>query len=290
MDASLETFKTGLKKCIESGYTLYEKLEDIPENVTNEVEFGYHLAPLMPRWVKATIVELNVTEEGKMTIIDNKSQEREITRFRVSNKADDNLLFKGKHNELLKQLIAEYLLNEKTLKILKSVTKNREIKPTLHRDQTINNTGPKLDIHQTAAANDAIEAREYKRNYLLACSFKHLQNALEGCDKDDFFGYITNEKHQAPNLNDAAKSEKGRKYKQSHRYMFFFAKQLFSALKENIYSGDTKITDDVSWARGIAIMQPFDANNDTEMSKDELNNLIETMRENGILEGFLSCC
>jgi len=72
--------------------------------------------------------------------------------------------------------------------------------------------------------------------------------------------------------------------------MFFFAKQLYEALKENIDLNGTRIAGDVSWARGIAVMQPFDANNDTEMSKDELNELIKKMREGGILKGFPSCC
>jgi len=226
---------------------------------------------------------------------------RKITTIRVPNKADDNLLFKGDHNDLLKKLIAEYLLDEQTLDTLKIVTKKRKQISTatestesrrplvLAREVTINqNNPPNFESGEIKAVNKAIEDRGYQRNYLLACSFMHLQKALVGCTQDTFFKDILDK--PAPIFNKAAKSEKCRKYLQSHRYMFFFAKQLFSALKENIHSGDTTITDDVSWARGIAIMQPFDANNDTEMSKEELNALIKTMRDNHILEGFPSCC
>merc|ERR1711964_170791 len=105
-----------------------------------------------------------------------------------------------------------------------------------------------------------------------------------------FFGYIMDKEHKAPDFVDEAKSSGSIQYLTSHRYMFFFAKQLFSALEDNIYAKDTTISGDGSWARGIAVMQPFDTNNDTEMSKEELNELMKKMREKGILKGFPSCC
>merc|ERR1712034_91102 len=97
-----------------------------------------------------------------------------------------------------------------------------------------------LGDKEIEATNKKILARDCKRNYLLACSFEHLERELEGNEeaKSDpsynFFDYI--EGIDGPTFTAKANN----KFIPSNRFMFFFAKRLYQELKENIDVRDTK--------------------------------------------------
>jgi len=150
-----------------------------------------------------------------------------------------------------------------------------------------------LDPKQIEIMNEKIRARQGKRNYLLACSFQHLEASLAGVKEArtdpnseyNFFTFI--EGIDVPTFTEEAKA-KYPKFIPSNRFMFFFAKKLYEVLKENIDVSDTRIEKEINWTRGIAIMQTFDKTNNTELNGEELRDLIQKMREAGFCENFLS--
>jgi len=162
---------------------------------------------------------------------------------------------------------------------------------SLERNMT---TDPRqIDSADIEIMNEKIRRRQGKRNYLLACSFQHLEAALAGVKEArenpnieyNFFDFI--EGIDVPTFTAKAKKDYS-EFIPSNRFMFFFAKKLYEVLKDNIDITDTRIEKEINWTRGIAIMQTFDKTNNTELNGEELRDLIQKMREAGFCENFLS--
>merc|ERR1712000_327901 len=80
------------------------------------------------------------------------------------------------------------------------------------------------------------------------------------------------------------------KFQRTDRYVFYFLKKLFEEFRNNI-----KIVKgaDLSWPRGLAIMQPYDISQNTEMNREELRSLLDGFRDGGInvpLRRFCTGC
>merc|ERR1712000_621763 len=75
------------------------------------------------------------------------------------------------------------------------------------------------------------------------------------------------------------------KYQRTDRYVFYFLKKLFEEFG-NIKVAKAAVNKgkptDLSWARGLAIMQPHDISQNTEMNRDELRSLLNGLREGKI--------
>merc|ERR1712000_598721 len=75
------------------------------------------------------------------------------------------------------------------------------------------------------------------------------------------------------------------KYRKTDRYVFYFLKKLFSL-------GDIKIAKgaELNWARGLAIMQPHDITENTEMNPDQLRSLLNGLREGEVMVPMRMFC
>jgi hypothetical protein len=83
---------------------------------------------------------------------------------------------------------------------------------------------------------------------------------------------------KCPNKNcDGNGEEVNEKFRASDRYVFYFLKKLFSFADIKIAKGA-----DLSWPQGLAIMQPYDMSQNTEMNREELRDLLEGLRKGKI--------
>merc|ERR1712000_717875 len=80
------------------------------------------------------------------------------------------------------------------------------------------------------------------------------------------------------------------KFQRTDRYVFYFLKKLFTEFSDNIKIAKGA---DLSWPRGLAIMQPYDISQNTEMNREELRSLLDGFRDGGInvpLRRFCTGC
>merc|ERR1712000_604249 len=73
------------------------------------------------------------------------------------------------------------------------------------------------------------------------------------------------------------------KYQRTDRYVFYFLKKPFEEFG-NIKVAKAAVSNkgkptDLSWPRGLAIMQPHDISQNTEMNREELRSLLDGLRE-----------
>merc|ERR1711964_500119 len=244
-------------------------------------------------------------------------------------------IFKANHEEELQDAIQEYLFTPKDVKKLRAVTARRtKVKtpvdcldhhssvsgdidskqlPEFIRQNTINNVDP-----ARCEEIKAVIKKHPLRNYLLVCSFKHLQKALVKAENtwpdgetifkkdDNLLEFVI--KTAKPKL------PKDKAYEAGNRFVFYFLKGLYKVLrdpcpnrKKSIYMGELRLSDclkkcelchgtnlvsgidiknsktgDASWARGMAIISAFDENHDTELNAEELRKLITDLRKKDV--------
>jgi len=121
-----------------------------------------------------------------------------------------------------------------------------------------------------------------RRPLLLAGCFYHLQGAIPSHELNgrNILQYV--KEVDSPQLEDNAHAP-------ANRYVFFFLKQLHQLFNDHIDVAGTKAIDGVSWARGLAMAQPWDKNGDHEFSETELKELLTVMKDFGKLDSTDRC-
>merc|ERR1711964_713814 len=256
-------------------------------------------------------------------------------RKKINNKVlnyKEHDIFKAGGEEKLQVAIKKYLFTKKDIKKLRAVTTRRTKTKTVvassessSSEDIAENKYPALIRQSTTSNVNATRCEEIKavikkhplRNYLLVCSFTHLQTALvkarntwpDGRDfkeDDNLFEFVI--KTEKPKLPTDPEYEAG------NRFVFYFLKGLYEVLKKpcpnrtkpqhNVMAryrnsvvncelcGGTSFvsgidianskTGDASWSRGMAVISAFDENHDTELGPEELGKLINHLRKKGI--------
>merc|ERR1712000_167310 len=220
-------------------------------------------------------------QDASMRLLANKYEKcpEDNLTYTAKDNASEHLIFTEDYEETLKDLVEEHIFTDENIAVIRR------------------NLGTQENYFLASALyNFQGEFKDFNRETGTAPCPRGCEGNIvsRGCEGNigckgtgivDLIGFIAGN-DRCPAL---AKNVRP-KFQRTDRYVFYFLKKLFTEFSDNIKIAKGA---DLSWPRGLAIMQPYDISQNTEMNREELRKLLDGIRKGGInvpLRKFCTGC